>query len=59
VPAKEEILQIVETLPETMSFDEIMKTLSLRQSDEHAMDDIRQGRVYTPEQLLRDLLLPE
>jgi hypothetical protein len=48
--AKEQVLEIVSSLPANISFDEILKTLSIIQSDQKAEADIKAGRIYTTKQ---------
>ena len=59
MPAKQEIIRIVTSLPEDMNFDDILRTLSIINSDRRAMEDIQQGKVFTDEQVLKNLLLPQ
>jgi hypothetical protein len=57
--AKNEVIDIVEALPENIAFDEIVSTLAVIGSDRRATDDIRCGRVRNTERMLESLLLPE
>ncbi|MDR2088410.1 MAG: hypothetical protein LBP73_03535 [Clostridiales Family XIII bacterium] len=57
--AKQEVISIVETLPEDIAFDEIVNALAVVNSGRRAAEDIRCGRMMHTEQMLDGLLLPE
>jgi hypothetical protein len=57
--AKQEVIRIIESLPENIAFNEIVNTLAIIDGDRRAADDIYCGRVSSTEQMLEALLLPE
>ena len=48
--AKQEILDTVSALPESMSYEEIVRTLAMYEADRRAQDDYANGRVYTTDE---------
>ncbi|MDR2355564.1 MAG: hypothetical protein LBE16_05140 [Clostridiales Family XIII bacterium] len=56
---KQDVIGIVESLPDSVAFDEIVNTLAVICGDRRAADDICRGRVSGTEQMLEALLLPE
>jgi hypothetical protein len=54
---KQQVLELVESLPENTSYDDIMQTLSICHNDRRAGADIREDRYYdteTAKQRVRD-----
>ena len=49
MPAKQRVLELISALPESVSYEEILQTLSILFSDNKASDDIKNGCVYTTE----------
>ena len=50
MPAKQIAMDAIATLPDSTNFDDIMRTLDILRRNERAMEDIREGRVYTTEE---------
>lgn len=48
--AKQEVMQLLETLPETASFEDIQYHLYVRQKVEHGLEDAAAGRTLTEEE---------
>jgi len=58
MPDKQRVLEIVTAMPEGISYQEIVQTLSIWCSDQQADADIRAGRFYTTDiakQRVRDV----
>jgi predicted transcriptional regulator len=51
---KKQVLEIVKDLPEEVDIDEIMYRLYLRQKLEAAEEDVREGRVVSHEEVLKE-----
>ena len=48
--AKEEVIRILERLPEDASFEDIQYHLYVRQKIEHGLEDIAEGRTLSEEE---------
>ncbi|MFM9960501.1 MAG: hypothetical protein ACKV2Q_04665 [Planctomycetaceae bacterium] len=55
---KEEARQLVERLPETATWDDLMEEIYVRQAVERGMQDVEAGRTLTTDQLRTRLGLP-
>jgi hypothetical protein len=56
--AKIEVMNALQTMPDTISFAEIKEAVEIIEANRRAMDDIHAGRVYTTEEAkkhIRDL----
>jgi len=51
--AKEEVIRILERLPEDASFEDIQYHLYVRQKIEHGLEDIEAGRTLSEEEFDR------
>ncbi|GBE17412.1 hypothetical protein BMS3Abin15_01257 [bacterium BMS3Abin15] len=51
---KQQVLEIVKDLPEEVDIDEIMYRLYLRQKLEAAEKDVREGRVVSHEEVVKE-----
>jgi predicted transcriptional regulator len=51
--AKEEVMRILEGLPEDASFDDIQYHIYVRQKIEHGLDDVEAGRTLSEEEFDR------
>jgi hypothetical protein len=49
--AKEEVMRILEGLPEDASFDDIQYHIYVRQKIDHGLDDVEAGRTLSEEEL--------
>ena len=45
--AKQEVINALQSMPETISFAEIKETVEIVEANSRAMEDIKAGRVYT------------
>jgi predicted transcriptional regulator len=54
--AKEMARQLIEHLPDTATFDDIMYEFYVRQKIEAGLKDAAEGRVFSHEEVTRDLL---
>ena len=52
--AKNEILELIKDLPEEIDIDEIIYRLYLRQKLEGAEKDVREGRVVSHEEVVKE-----
>ena len=48
--AKYEVINALQTMPETINFSEIIETIEIIAANRKAMSDIEEGRVYTTEE---------
>jgi len=48
--AKQEVLQLLERLPEDVSFDDIQYHIYVRQKIKHGLDDVEAGRMISQEE---------
>ena len=53
---KELILEVANTMPENVTIDDFLEALFLRIKVEKAVDDIDNNRVYTSEELKKELV---
>lgn len=51
VIAKEQAIHLIEKLPDNYSMDEIMAELYFKQQVEEGLQDVKEGRVYSHEQI--------
>jgi hypothetical protein len=51
---KQQVFEIVQDLPEEVDIDEIMYRLYLRQKLEAAEKDVQEGRVISPEEVIKE-----
>ena len=51
--AKEEVMRILEGLPEDASFDDIQYHIYVRQKIEHGLEDVEAGRTVSEEEFDR------
>ena len=51
--AKEEVMRILERLPEDASFDDIQYHIYVRQKIEHGLEDLEAGRTLSEEEFDR------
>ncbi len=51
---KQQVLEIVKELPEEVDIDEIMYRLYLRQKLEAAEKDVREGRIVSHEEVVKE-----
>ncbi|GHS97584.1 hypothetical protein AGMMS50276_17900 [Synergistales bacterium] len=49
IPAKQQVLKLVGSLPENISYEDIIQTLSICRGDLRAQTDIQEGRYYDTE----------
>ena len=57
MPAKQRAMDVIASMHENANFDDIIRTLDIIRRNEKAMDDIRDGRVYSTDEamnLVRD-----
>ena len=54
--AKEMARQLIENLPDTATFDDIMYEFYVRQKIDAGLKDAAEGRVFTHEEVVRELL---
>jgi predicted transcriptional regulator len=54
--AKEMARQLIEHLPDTATFDDIMYEFYVRQKIESGLKDVAEGRVFSHEEVVHDLL---
>jgi len=54
VVAREEMLKLVESMPESFDLEDLQYCLYLRQKLEAAEEDIREGRYLTHEDVVRE-----
>ncbi len=52
--AKQQVFELVKDLPEEIDIDEIMYRLYLRQKLETAEKDVREGRIVSHEEVVRE-----
>ena len=52
--AKNDVLKLVESMPDSFDLEELQYRLYLRQKLEAAEDDIRSGRVHTHEEVVKE-----
>lgn len=52
--AKKQILELVKDLPEEVDIDEVMYRLYLRQKLEAAEEDVREGRLVSHEEVMKE-----
>jgi predicted transcriptional regulator len=52
--AKKQILELVKDLPEEVDIDEVMYRLYLRQQLEAAEEDVREGRLVSHEEVMKE-----
>ncbi len=52
--AKKQILELVKDLPEEVDIDEVMYRLYLRQKIESAEEDVREGRLVSHEEVMKE-----
>jgi predicted transcriptional regulator len=52
--AKQQILELIKDLPEEVDIDEVMYRLYLRQKIEAAEKDVREGRLVSHEEVVRE-----
>ena len=52
--AKKQILELVKDLPEEVDIDEVMYRLYLRQKLEAAEGDVREGRLVSHEEVMKE-----
>ncbi|MCC7363847.1 MAG: hypothetical protein IT303_05715 [Dehalococcoidia bacterium] len=50
VVTKDQIREIVDQLPDEISWDDLLRRLYIRSRIEQGLKDIREGRVYTDEE---------
>ncbi len=55
---KEEARQLVERLPDTATWDDLMEEIYVRQAVERGLRDVEAGRILTTDQLRTRLGLP-
>ncbi len=48
---KEEILDLIEALPDTVTFDDVHYHLLVREKIDQGLTDIKEGRVVTEEEM--------
>lgn len=53
--AKEQVKQILELLPEDVSFEDIQYHIYVRQRIEQGLEDVEQGRVIPHDEVMRRL----
>lgn len=51
--AKEEVIEILKALPDSSTFEEIQYHLYVRQKIERGLNDIKEGRAFTQEEMER------
>ncbi len=52
--AKQQILELIKDLPEEVDVDEVMYRLYLRQKLEAAENDVREGRLISHEEVVKE-----
>ena len=52
--AKQQVFELIEDLPDELDIDEIMYRLYVRQKLETAEKDVREGRVISHEEVVRE-----
>ena len=52
--AKQQVLEMIEELPEKIDVDDLMYRLYLRQKLEAAEDDVREGRLISHEAVVKE-----
>ena len=52
--AKQQILELIKDLPEEVDIDEVMYRLYLRQKLEAAEKDVREGRLVSHEEVIKE-----
>jgi hypothetical protein len=53
---KDLILEVANTMPENVTIDDFLEALFLRIKIDKALDDVENNRVYTSEELKKELL---
>lgn len=48
--AKQEVMNALQSMPETISFAEIKETVEIIEANRRALEDIKAGRVYSTEE---------
>jgi len=52
--AKQQVFELIEDLPDELDIDEIMYRLYVRQKLETAEKDVREGRIISHEEVVRE-----
>jgi predicted transcriptional regulator len=52
---KERMVQVIEEQPEDSSFDEILRELAFARMIERGLEDVRQGRTISHEEVVREV----
>jgi hypothetical protein len=52
--AKQQVFELIEDLPDELDIDEIMYRLYVRQKLETAEKDVREGRIISNEEVVRE-----
>ena len=53
--AKQEVMNALHDMPETIGFMEIKETVEIIEANRRAMDDIQAGRTYTTEEAKKQI----
>lgn len=53
--AKEEVIRLLSSLPDDCSLEDIQYHLYVLQKIEHGLRDAKEGRVYSPEEIERQM----
>ena len=54
-PAKEEIKNFIETLPNDFSYDQILREFAFRRMVARGLDDVHAGRTITDQEMKREI----
>ena len=52
MPAKQKAIDVIASMPENINFEDIIQTLIILRLNEKAMEDIREGRVYSTDEAM-------